>query len=836
MYTRTRGRRMMILSLALTALRGIHAEPCGSKVSPIAHKKPSCPQGWKMTMKSKLCLKFIYERRNWTEARKECQKESADLVRIYSDAMRHDINDYVTQKVRVINQYWIALTYSSSLDKFTWPGETEEPKYQASTWNDRDQYPCTVVLSYNSTWAGQPCTARNNFTCEIVQPADGCPPGWYSLGSLGWCLNSVSLASYTDANTTCVSSNATVLTLKSKDKYDAFSDFVGSVWLGASDQEQEGYFVWFTGAAVSNRYYNTFLKDGGTRENCVSLDVSFKHWLDVDCAMELPFMCQKMPAGGVGAPVMEMKSRFTRVSTGPQPQVQNVYLVGDQVRVTCRAFRVPSGKLTWAFGAKDGSPFPDFQNLSKLVDNTVEPMLPANATACINQTTSIFSKTATKNMTLGYLSCFSQAEGPDPHCSGSGDPVAYCAKSLQFKVIDRPFEGPHLRIEFSEPPATVIEGEFLVALCKAYPIEDGALMWGIFLHGDISRALQYNTDPEIALEKYEKKEGKRVTTSRLEMIVDKSFEGSRIACFGYNISDYDSLQCPESGELCAISLPIHVVETPFTGLFGNKYSLLFFSAPFFQVLLCLAAWYWSRGGTENDDYGDIMTEYADYTGVRDENTDSPKTRKAKLKAIKNKAPAPSTSVDANAINSEDSYESYVDRSKVSYDSYANPSKISFDSYANRSKVSHLSHAKRSKAPTEISAANSKVSHISHAKRSKAPTEISAANSKVSHGSYANRSKVSHISHAKRSRAPTEISAADSKHSTKSNAVRSKASSEVNAPISTLSYIFGLITHARTQVHENENNDTKERRSKVSNETAASGSEGSSKYYTPSPRL
>ncbi|RUS81377.1 hypothetical protein EGW08_010875, partial [Elysia chlorotica] len=298
-----------------------------------------------------------------------------------------------------------------------------------------------------------------------------------------------------------------------------------------------------------------FTADNDTEENCLSISTRQKYWFNVDCSMELPFICQKLSFDALSAPVMEMKPRYADVSAGSQPRKQNVYFVGDQVNVTCRALRVPSGKLVWTFQNKDGSPSQDFPDLDKFTDNIVETIIHENM--CVHQTVSTFSTAAVKEMTTGYLSCYSVRYPTDPPCSDSGDPLEFCVRSHQFKVLEAPYKGPDLRITFSEPPATVIESETLVAECEVYPVEDGSLVWMILHPNGTSRVLENNTNPEITLATSTEKEGKRVIASRLEMTVEKAFDGSRIACFSYNISKSDTQECRASDTFCAISPTIH---------------------------------------------------------------------------------------------------------------------------------------------------------------------------------------------------------------------------------------------------------------------------------------
>ncbi|RUS84588.1 hypothetical protein EGW08_007683 [Elysia chlorotica] len=387
-----------------------------------------------------MCLKTFFNRLNWSEARLECQNEGADLVRVFYDSMRLDLVDYTVKHTDSLKTVWIALTYSSKLKKYTWPGDSDENATVVCLSN------VTMILRF--TYSYMEMQNVLFFVLSLVA-ATGCPRGWFSMWEMDVCIrDSVEKVPYSSARSWCASLNSTVVTLKNQRKHLDYLDYrerFNYAWIGVTDQEEEGHFVWATGGAARYLYEN-LMEDGYTRENCLHTGATFNNWIDDDCNKALPFICQKQanrtgvkltkdnilfrPPDGLSSPVMEVKPRLIDVSTGIQPHIQNVYFVGNEVNVTCRALRVRSGGLSWTFLEKGRSDSPVFDDLDNYIDN----------------------------------------------------------------YVDGPHKGPELSIEFPLFPSTIKEGDVLVALCKVYPGEGGSLVWVISPGSGDSRTLENHVD------------------------------------------------------------------------------------------------------------------------------------------------------------------------------------------------------------------------------------------------------------------------------------------------------------------------------------------------------
>jgi hypothetical protein len=71
----------------------------------------------------------------------------------------------------------------------------------------------------------------------------------------------------------------------------------GSLWIGLSDREVEGRFVWVDGAELRWSNWEPFEpNDLGRGEDCALLNPWSGRWNDADCDLSAPFVCEPDPA------------------------------------------------------------------------------------------------------------------------------------------------------------------------------------------------------------------------------------------------------------------------------------------------------------------------------------------------------------------------------------------------------------------------------------------------------------------------------------------------------------------------------------------------------------
>lgn len=102
-----------------------------------------------------------------------------------------------------------------------------------------------------------------------------------------------------EARALCVERGGDLASVTTEDEYQAFLRATlglqwTSWWLGLSDRDHEGTFVWADGEAVTfTRWGDGEPNDAGGREDCGQLVPWNGRWNDLDCARRLPFVCDE---------------------------------------------------------------------------------------------------------------------------------------------------------------------------------------------------------------------------------------------------------------------------------------------------------------------------------------------------------------------------------------------------------------------------------------------------------------------------------------------------------------------------------------------------------------
>ena len=135
----------------------------------------ACQQGW--IGNGTLCYKSFRSPKTWENAKEECEKWNASLVKIES----REENDFVTQTHKS-GDYWIGLSDSDTEDDWKWTDGTQLAQDRYKNWADNqpDNYlnkeHCVVILirtnelslELNGKWNDQPCSNEMYFICQSM--------------------------------------------------------------------------------------------------------------------------------------------------------------------------------------------------------------------------------------------------------------------------------------------------------------------------------------------------------------------------------------------------------------------------------------------------------------------------------------------------------------------------------------------------------------------------------------------------------------------------------------------------------------------------------------------
>uniref|UniRef100_A0A671WM60 C-type lectin domain-containing protein n=1 Tax=Sparus aurata TaxID=8175 RepID=A0A671WM60_SPAAU len=127
----------------------------------------------------------------------------------------------------------------------------------------------------------------------------GCPMFWYSFN--GRCYKYVAARlTWADAELYCVSEGTNLVSIHSLEEQEFVNSLIknfdhtqGFTWIGLSDTQKEGGWMWSDGCAVDFVFWNAGEpnNDGG-KEHCVHTNLgTSKKWNDWLCSQTVPSVC-----------------------------------------------------------------------------------------------------------------------------------------------------------------------------------------------------------------------------------------------------------------------------------------------------------------------------------------------------------------------------------------------------------------------------------------------------------------------------------------------------------------------------------------------------------------
>ncbi|XP_035694221.1 C-type lectin domain family 4 member F-like [Branchiostoma floridae] len=117
---------------------------------------------------------------------------------------------------------------------------------------------------------------------------------------MGKCYRfSVDRKPYNESRATCHEEGGRLATVKNNETHNFLANHVRATtkahtWIGLSDQETEGLWVWDDGTLrVGDGFWGTKEPNGGTRENCVHIypDKDYR-WNDSTCPSSYYYICE----------------------------------------------------------------------------------------------------------------------------------------------------------------------------------------------------------------------------------------------------------------------------------------------------------------------------------------------------------------------------------------------------------------------------------------------------------------------------------------------------------------------------------------------------------------
>ncbi|XP_067380385.1 type-2 ice-structuring protein-like [Channa argus] len=128
-----------------------------------------------------------------------------------------------------------------------------------------------------------------------------CPPAWTLRD--GRCFHYVpARLTWAKAEKNCQSMGANLASVHNADEYHDIQKLIakvthgfGRTWLGGSDCQKEGIWLWSDGTPFNYRHCGTF-DNRWWRQHCLQMNYGAnKCWDDVQCYHKLPSVCAKKP-------------------------------------------------------------------------------------------------------------------------------------------------------------------------------------------------------------------------------------------------------------------------------------------------------------------------------------------------------------------------------------------------------------------------------------------------------------------------------------------------------------------------------------------------------------
>jgi len=191
------------------------------------------------------------------------------------------------------SDFWIGFSDIDSEGTFVWAdGSSSTFTYWGSGEPNDDNFneDCTEIrAAKNGTWNDKPCSYESRFVCKT------CLEGFTLYNGNCYFLSSET-ATWLDASTICDIKGSSLATITSLDESLAVYEMMGysDFWIGFSDIDSEGTFVWADGSSSTFTYWGSGEpNDDNFNEDCTEIRAAKNGtWNDQPCSYERRFVCK----------------------------------------------------------------------------------------------------------------------------------------------------------------------------------------------------------------------------------------------------------------------------------------------------------------------------------------------------------------------------------------------------------------------------------------------------------------------------------------------------------------------------------------------------------------
>ncbi|XP_028262340.1 type-2 ice-structuring protein-like [Parambassis ranga] len=141
--------------------------------------------------------------------------------------------------------------------------------------------------------------ARAEEQSRLVQRSTPCPAGWTEIGGRCFCYVPAQLT-WSQSEKNCQRKDANLASVHNANEYYEIQKMIahathsfGRTWLGGTDCQEEGVWLWTDGTPFDYRHCGKF-DNRWWRQHCLQMNYGTnKCWDDVQCSQKHPSVCVK---------------------------------------------------------------------------------------------------------------------------------------------------------------------------------------------------------------------------------------------------------------------------------------------------------------------------------------------------------------------------------------------------------------------------------------------------------------------------------------------------------------------------------------------------------------
>ncbi|XP_072296915.1 macrophage mannose receptor 1b [Eucyclogobius newberryi] len=260
------------------------------------------------------CFHLHREPKTWSDAVKECRKETGDLLSI-----RHvEDQSFVLSQLgyAATDELWIGLNDRRTEGFFEW---VDQSAVTFSSWTYgepsvfEDSEDCALMTGENGNWADRSCEEKHGFICskqssteqtgEEINLDVGCKPGWKRHGSYCYFVGTAT-KTFDEATEDCKGSGSYLADVSNGVDNAFLVSLVGMrpekyFWIGLSNTGDVDRFVWRNTEQVQFTHWNRNMP--GYQQGCVAMTTGVMAglWDLLPCTNKEKYICKHLAEGAI---------------------------------------------------------------------------------------------------------------------------------------------------------------------------------------------------------------------------------------------------------------------------------------------------------------------------------------------------------------------------------------------------------------------------------------------------------------------------------------------------------------------------------------------------------